>query len=57
MPQLKKYFAVIGNPIQHSLSPQIHAAFAKDANLDLTYEAILSPLDQFKETIKTIIAK
>ena len=57
MPQLKKYFAVIGNPIQHSLSPQIHAAFAKDANLDMTYEAILSPLDQFKETIKTIIAK
>jgi len=57
MPQLKKYFAVIGNPIHHSLSPQIHAAFAKDANLDMTYEAILSPLDQFKETIKTIIAK
>ena len=57
MPQLKKYFAVIGNPINHSLSPQIHSAFAKDANLDMTYEAMLSPLDQFKETIKTIIAK
>jgi shikimate dehydrogenase len=57
MPQLKKYFAVIGNPIHHSLSPEIHAAFAKDANLDMTYEAILSPLDQFKQTIKTIIAK
>ena len=57
MPQLKKHFAVIGNPIHHSLSPQIHAAFAKDANLDMTYEAILSPLDQFKQTIKTIIGK
>ena len=57
MPQLKKYFAVIGNPIQHSLSPQIHAAFAKDANLDLTYEAILSPLDQFKETVQTLLTK
>lgn len=57
MPQLKKYFAVIGNPINHSLSPQIHAAFAKDANLDMTYEAILSPLDQFKETIQTLLTK
>ena len=57
MPQLKKYFAVIGNPIHHSLSPQIHAAFAKDANLDMTYEAILSPLAQFKETIQTLLTK
>ena len=57
MPQLKKLFAVIGNPIHHSLSPQIHAAFAKDANLDITYEAILSPLDRFKQTTQTIIAK
>jgi len=57
MPQLKKRFAVIGNPIHHSLSPQIHAAFAKDANFEMTYEAILSPIDQFKETVQTIIAK
>ena len=57
MTQLKKHFAVIGNPIHHSLSPQIHAAFAKDANLDMTYEAILSPLDQFKQTIQTLLSK
>jgi shikimate dehydrogenase len=57
MPQLKKHFAVIGNPIQHSLSPQIHAAFAKDANLDMAYEAILCPLDQFKQTIQTLLLK
>lgn len=57
MPQLKKHFAVIGNPIHHSLSPQIHAAFAKDANLDMTYEAILSPLDQFKQTTQALLAK
>ena len=57
MPQLKKHFAVIGNPIHHSLSPQIHAAFAKDANLDMTYEATLSPLDQFKQTTQALLTK
>jgi len=53
----KKNFAVIGNPIHHSLSPQIHAAFAKEACLNISYEAILSPLDQFQETLKTLISR
>lgn len=57
MTKLKKYFAVIGNPIHHSLSPQIHATFAKDAGLHIDYEAVLSPLDQFKHTVQTLITK
>jgi shikimate dehydrogenase len=57
MTELKKHFAVIGNPIHHSLSPQIHAAFAKEAGLLIDYEAVLSPLDQFKQTVKTLITK
>ena len=57
MTELKKYFAVIGNPIHHSLSPQIHATFAKDAGLHIDYEAVLSPLDQFKYTVQTLITK
>ena len=57
MTELKKHFAVIGNPIHHSLSPQIHATFAKDAGLHIDYEAVLSPLDQFKHTVKTLITK
>ena len=57
MTELKKYFAVIGNPIHHSLSPQIHAAFAKEAGIDIHYEAVLSPLDQFQDTVKTLIAR
>ena len=45
------HFAVIGNPIKHSLSPDIHQQFAKQFNLDITYKKILSPLDKFSETI------
>ena len=57
MTELKKHFAVIGNPIHHSLSPQIHAAFAKEAGLLIDYEAVLSPLDQFKQTVQILITK
>jgi shikimate dehydrogenase len=57
MTELKKHFAVIGNPIHHSLSPQIHAAFAKEAGLLIDYEAVLSPLDEFKQTVQTLITK
>ena len=57
MTDLKKHFAVIGNPIHHSLSPQIHRAFAKEAGLHIDYEAVLSHLDEFKNTIHQLIAQ
>ena len=57
MTELTKHFAVIGNPIHHSLSPQIHKAFAKEAGVSIDYEAILSPLDQFQETVKTLMTQ
>lgn len=50
-------YAVIGNPIAHSKSPQIHAAFAKQTNQDISYEALLAPLDSFAATVKDLIAQ
>ena len=50
-------YAVVGNPIAHSKSPQIHAEFAKQTNQDMTYEAILAPLDSFAATVKNLIVQ
>ncbi|MGV6826083.1 MAG: shikimate dehydrogenase [bacterium] len=40
-------YAVIGNPIAHSKSPEIHAAFAKSLGHDISYERILGNPDDF----------
>jgi shikimate dehydrogenase len=47
-------YAVIGNPIAHSKSPQIHKMFAEQTGEDISYEAIFAPLDDFAETIERL---
>jgi shikimate dehydrogenase len=49
-------YAVFGHPIAHSKSPQIHAAFARQTGQDMTYEAILAPLDGFADSVAAFIA-
>ena len=49
-------YAVFGHPIAHSKSPQIHAAFARQTGQDMTYEAILAPLDGFEASVAAFVA-
>ena len=40
-------YAVIGNPVEHSLSPAIHAEFARATGQDIAYGRIEAPLGGF----------
>ena len=47
-----KYFAVFGHPVAHSLSPRIHAAFARQSGIDLRYEPIDATLEGFFDALQ-----
>jgi len=49
-----KTYAVIGDPIEHSLSPSIHNAAFKELNLDCTYIAYRIPKGQLKEGVESL---
>lgn len=48
-------YCVFGNPIAHSKSPAIHAAFAALTAEDLSYEARLAPTAGFKNAVAEFI--
>lgn len=50
------FYAVLGNPVAHSRSPAIHAAFARQTGLPLRYERVLAPLDGFATTVRDLAA-
>lgn len=51
------HYAVIGNPVKHSQSPVIHAAFARQTGQDIDYIRLLAPLDDFNSTVKNFFGQ
>lgn len=45
-------YAVIGHPVAHSKSPDIHARFAAQTRQNLQYERLLAPLDGFVAAVR-----
>lgn len=44
-------YAVVGNPIEHSKSPEIHTLFAQQTKQDFTYSRLFAPLDDFRSVV------
>jgi shikimate dehydrogenase len=42
-------YGVVGNPIAHSRSPEIHQRFASQTRERISYERIEVPLDAFED--------
>lgn len=50
-------YAVIGNPVAHSRSPQIHRMFAEQVGHAVRYERLLAPLDGFDAALDDFFAR
>lgn len=53
---MSDHYCLFGNPVGHSKSPAIHAAFAAQCGQDLRYEAILAPADGFAASVRRFVA-
>ena len=54
---MSKQFAVIGNPIEQSRSPELHHAFAAKTGITLNYSKRLAPLDGFAQSVKEFFSQ
>ena len=52
--KMSKTFAVIGDPINHSLSPNIHSAAFRELDLENSYIAYRIPKGELKEGIESL---
>ncbi|PVV08198.1 MAG: shikimate dehydrogenase [gamma proteobacterium symbiont of Ctena orbiculata] len=50
-------YAVIGNPIEHSKSPEIHRAFAEQTGEPVEYGRILGNMDDFPADVRRFVAE
>ena len=50
------HYAVVGNPVAHSRSPQIHAEFARQTGQDLDYIRLPAPPDGFAAAVEAFRA-
>lgn len=50
-------YAVVGNPIGHSLSPAIHTRFAEQTGEAVRYERIEAPLEGFEVTVRAFFSE
>lgn len=51
------HYCVIGNPVEHSRSPWIHARFAGLTGHALHYDRLLAPLDGFEASLRGFIRR
>ena len=49
-------YCVIGNPIGHSKSPLIHAAFARQTDEDISYTTLRAPRNGFADSVYAFVA-
>ena len=54
---MRDRYAVIGNPVAHSRSPEIHAQFARATGQDLEYGRIEAPLEGFERAVEAFRAQ
>ncbi|PWF55277.1 shikimate dehydrogenase [Massilia glaciei] len=48
------HYGVIGHPVAHSKSPEIHAAFARQTGQRIAYARCPAPLDGFAATVRAL---